>query len=85
MKKTLSKLLALLLTASLLLSGCSGASGEGGETEPPGESGSAQEESVESSSNEITDLVIPKLSTKGIRRVSWYRPLQRNGGPKMRA
>lgn len=66
MKKTLSKLLALLLTASLLLSGCSGASGEGGETEPPGESGSAQEESVESSSNEITDLVIPKLSTKEI-------------------
>ena len=66
MKKTLSKLLALLLTASLLLSGCSGASEEGGETELPGESGSAQEESVESSSNEITDLVIPKLSTKEI-------------------
>ena len=66
MKKTLSRMVALLLTAAMLLSGCSSATEGGEETETSGENSSTQSESSEASSNEITDLVIPKLSTKEI-------------------
>ncbi len=65
MNKALSKLVALLLTGSVLLSGCAGTAGQQGETEQSGENSSAQSESAEED-NTITDLVIPKLSTKEI-------------------
>ena len=57
MKKTVSRLLALALTAALVLTGCSG----GGASE--GENGSTGS-SAEAAEGEITDLYIPRLLTR---------------------
>ena len=57
MKKTVSRLLALALTAALVLTGCGG----GGASE--GESGSTGS-SAEAAEGEITDLYIPRLLTR---------------------
>ena len=58
MKKTVSRLLALALTAALVLTGCSSC---GGASE--GESGSTGS-SAEAAEGEITDLYIPRLLTR---------------------
>ena len=55
MKKTVSRLLALALTAALVLTGCGG----GGASE--GENGSTGS-SAEAAEGEITDLYIPRLT-----------------------
>ena len=57
MKKTVSKLLALAMAASLVLSGCGGSGSSNGTTEN-GDATSA------SSENEIKDLVIPRLAPR---------------------
>ena len=57
MKKTVSKLLALAMAASLVLSGCGGSGSSNGTTEN-GDATSA------SSENEIKDLVIPRLASR---------------------
>ena len=57
MKKTVSRLLALALTAALVLTGCGG----GGASE--GENGSTGS-SAEAAEGEITDLYIPRLLTR---------------------
>ena len=67
MKKSLSRMLALALTAALVLSGCGG-TGTSTESESSSadkqENASAETEGTEeSSADEITDLVIPKLAT----------------------
>ena len=78
MKKTLTKLLAVAMTASVLLSACSSGTttteNEGGESTNTGsegttteESGSETETETASTGNEITDLVIPKLATREIQ------------------
>ena len=56
MKKTISKWLALLLTAAMVLTGCSG-----GSTGTAGENGGEQEQQE---SAEIKDLVIPVLVSR---------------------
>lgn len=74
MKKTASRLLALALTASLVLSGCSSSGGTQEQTGSESETGSTTEttESTESSETEetaqtehepITDLVLAKVSS----------------------
>ena len=74
MKKTASRLLALALTASLVLSGCSSSGGTQEQTGTESETGSTTEttESTESSETEetaqtehepITDLVLAKVSS----------------------
>ena len=60
MKKTVSKLLALAMAASLVLSGCGG-SGNSEETTGASES---EESTSASSENEIKDLVIPRLASR---------------------
>ena len=69
MKKSFSKLLALALTASLVLSGCGGTSGSSdkeedtsGKTEASGNE-EAQAEEKEESAEAITDLVISKVAS----------------------
>ena len=57
MEKTVSKLLALAMAASLVLSGCGGSGSSNGTTEN-GDATSA------SSENEIKDLVIPRLASR---------------------
>ena len=70
MKKTVSKLFALLLASSVVLSGCNSSTGETSEEKTEGESTTAQNEQTEgeqnaqSSADEITDLVIPKVATR---------------------
>ena len=77
MKKTLTKLLAVAMTASVLLSACSSGTttteNEGGESTNTGsegttteESGSETETETASTGEEIKDLVIPKLATREI-------------------
>lgn len=68
MKKTLSKLLALALTASLVLSGCGG-NAEGGNNEANSQGGQANAEGSDkkeeaSSKDEIKDLYIARLATR---------------------
>jgi len=68
MKKTLSKLLALALTASLVLSGCGG-NAEGGNSEANTQGGQANAEGSDkkeeaSSKDEIKDLYIARLATR---------------------
>lgn len=70
MKRTMSRLLALALTAALVLSGCSTGSGsetaESGDTTTEtqeGASAEAETETEETSADEITDLVVPKLAS----------------------
>ena len=68
MKKTLSKLLALALTASLVLSGCGG-NAEGGNNEANSQGGQANAEGSDkkeeaSSKDEIKDLYIARNATR---------------------
>ena len=70
MKKTMSRLLALALTAALVLSGCGTGSGnetaESGNTTTETQEGASAEtetETEETSADEITDLVVPKLAS----------------------
>ena len=80
MKKTLTKLLAVAMTASVLLSACSSGTttteNEGGESTNTGSEGATTEESgseteteteTASTGEEIKDLVIPKLATREIQ------------------
>ena len=78
MKKTLTKLLAVAMTASVLLSACSSGTttteNEGGESTNTGsegttteESGSETETETASTGEEIKDLVIPTLSTRELQ------------------
>ena len=55
MKKTVSKLLALAMAASLVLSGCGGSGNSGNSEETTGASGSEESTSA-SSENEIMQL-----------------------------
>ena len=70
MKKTVSKLFALLLASSVVLSGCNSSTGETSGEKTDAESTTAQNEQTEgeqdaqSSADEITDLVIPKVATR---------------------
>ena len=70
MKKTVSELFALLLASSVVLSGCNSSTGETSGEKTDGESTTAQNEQTESeqdaqsSADEITDLVIPKVATR---------------------
>ena len=57
MKKTVSKLLALAMAASLVLSGCGG-SGSSNGTSENGDATSA------SSENEVKDLIIPRVASR---------------------
>ena len=61
--KTVSKLLALAMAASLVLSGCGGSGNSGNSEETTGASGSEESTSA-SSENEIKDLVIPRLASR---------------------
>ena len=63
MKKTVSKMLALAMAASLVLSGCGGSGNSGNSEETTGASGSEESTSA-SSENEIKDLVIPRLASR---------------------
>ena len=78
MKKTLTKLLAVAMTASVLLSACSSGTttteNEGGESTNTGsegttteEGGSETETETASTGEEIKDLVIPRLSTRELQ------------------
>ena len=79
MKKTLSRLLAIAMTASLVLSGCGGTGGststeegtstEGNTTSTEGNTTSTEGEATAEagSENEIKDLVIPRLSTRELQ------------------
>lgn len=57
MEKTVSKLLALAMAASLVLSGCGGSGSSNGTTEN-GDATSA------SSENEVKDLIIPRVASR---------------------
>ena len=71
MKKTVSRLLALALTAALVLTGCGG----GTTTEEPADTSdntgttteAAETAESEPAEGEITDLVIPKLTTRELQ------------------
>ena len=68
MKKTVSRLLALALTAALVLTGCGG-----GTTEEPADSnnGTTSAESSQPAEGEITDLIIPKTQTRELQTFNW--------------
>ena len=63
MKKTVSKLLALALTAVLVLTGCGGTNSGSGN-----EGGDA---SGEASANEITDPVLGIISSRELETFNW--------------
>ena len=72
MKKTLSRLLAIAMTASLVLSGCGGTGGststeEGTSTEGNTTSTEGEATAEAGSENEIKDLVIPRQSTRELQ------------------
>ena len=74
MKKMVSRLLALALMGSLVLSGCGsadvGTSNNATDTnseKAESETGTETETGEESSANEIKDLVIPRLSTRELQ------------------
>ena len=68
MKKTISKLLALALTASLVLSGCGGSGSSSETADNQTDENSAETESqAEENENEIKDLVIPRQSTRELQ------------------
>ena len=78
MKKTISKLLALALTAALVLTGCGGGTGEevnGGENTGSTENGGGESTGDSAAAEgDITDLVIPKLLTRELETFNWlYR------------
>ena len=64
MKKTISKLLALALTASLVLSGCGGSGSSETADNQTDENSAGTESQAEENENEIKDLVIPRLATR---------------------
>ena len=64
MKKTISKLLALALTASLVLSGCGGSGSSETADNQTDENSAETESQAEENENEIKDLVIPRLATR---------------------
>ena len=64
MKKTISKLLALALTASLVLSGCGGSGSSETADNQTDENSAGTESQTEENENEIKDLVIPRLATR---------------------
>ena len=59
MKKTVSRVMALLLASMLTLTGCGGSQETGEENTTSGETGSTEQKEEASSENEIKDLVIP--------------------------
>ena len=65
MKKTLLRWLALALTASMMLAGCS--TGSGDTNSGSGEETQTGEETTAEGSYEISDLVIPKLATRELQ------------------
>ena len=72
MKKTVSRLIALLLVGSMVFAGCSNTSSdttkESGNTETTTTESSGEETTEEETSAEaITDLVIPKLATRELQ------------------
>ena len=75
MKKTISKLLALALTAALVLTGCGGGTGEeanGGENTGSTENGGGESTGDSAAAEgDITDLVIPKLLTRELETFNW--------------
>ena len=75
MKKTISKLLALALTAALVLTGCGGGTGEeanGGENTGSTENGGGESTGDSAAAEgDITDLVIPKLLTRELETLNW--------------
>ena len=80
MKKTVSRLLALALTAALVLTGCGGGttteepadtSENTGTTESTETTEGETAESNEPGENEITDLVIPKTLTRELETFNW--------------
>lgn len=64
MKKTISKLLALALTASLVLSGCGGSGSSETADNQTDENSAGTESQAEENENEIKDLVLPVLATR---------------------
>ena len=80
MKKTVSRLLALALTAALVLTGCGGGttteepadtSENTGTTESTETTEGETAESNEPGENEITDLIIPKTLTRELETFNW--------------
>ena len=80
MKKTVSRLLALALTAALVLTGCGGGttteepadtSENTGTTESTETTEGETAESNEPGENEITDLVIPNTLTRELETFNW--------------
>ncbi len=80
MKKTVSRLLALALTAALVLTGCGGGttteepadtSDNTGTTESTETTEGETAESNEPGENEITDLVIPNTLTRELETFNW--------------
>ena len=75
MKKTISKLLALALTAALVLTGCGGGTGEeanGGENTGSTENGGGESTGDSAAAEgDITDLVITKLLTRELETFNW--------------
>ena len=80
MKKTVSRLLALALTAALVLTGCGGGttteepadtSENTGTTESTETTEGETAESNEPGENEITDLIIPKALTRELETFNW--------------
>ena len=75
MKKTLSRLLAVALTASLVLSGCGGTGANSGTEEkkenetqqPAADKKEENKEAAASSGEEIKDLFISKLATRELQ------------------
>ena len=59
MKKTVSRVMALLLASMLTLTGCGGSQETGEENTTSGEAGGTEQKEEASSENEIKDLVIP--------------------------
>ena len=59
MKKTVSRVMALLLASMLTLTGCGGSQETGEENTTSGEAGDTEQKEEASSENEIKDLVIP--------------------------
>ena len=80
MKKTVSRLLALALTAALVLTGCGGGttteepadtSDNTGTTESTETTEGETAENTAPAENEITDLVIPKTLTRELETFNW--------------
>ena len=76
MKKTLSRLLAIAMTASLVLSGCGGTGGststeEGTSTEGNTTSTEGEATAEAGSDEEIKDLVLPILASRELETFNW--------------